>query len=53
MRMIVFYDYIAFLHFVHIVFGVFVAVEVEINAEILIYHAKFFIWIYSSDDYFK
>ena len=34
-------------------FGVFVAIEVEINAEILIYRPKFFIWIYSRDDYFK
>jgi len=36
-----------------IVFGFFVAVEVEINAKILIYCAKFFIRIYSSEDYFK
>ena len=30
------------LYFVHIVFGVFVVVEVEINVEILINCAKFF-----------
>jgi len=34
-------------------FGVFVAIEVEINAEVLIYYAKFFIQIYSSVGYFK
>ena len=53
MRKNVFCDQIAFCISFILCFGVFVAVEVEINAKILIYCAKFFIWIYSSVHYFK
>ena len=53
MRKTVFCDQIAFCILFIQCLGVFVAVEVEINAEILIYCVKFFIWIYSSVDYFK
>ena len=53
MRKTMFCDQIAFCILFIQCLGVFVAVEVEINAEILIYCVKFFIWIYSSVDYFK